>query len=301
MIEVKNLYKSYGNKKFPVLKDIHMQVEKGKIHGLIGHNGSGKTTLIKCLTGIYAPDSGKILVGGETVYDNPKVKEKIGYVADSNQFFVGYKVIQLAKFYEKMYPGFLMKDFFEYNRIFMVNPEKRIRQLSKGQQMRVAFMLNLSMNPEILILDEPTSGLDAVAKHDLLNILVSFVEQNGTTVIISSHHLLELEKVCDTMTVLKNGRVEVEDEIENVKARVQKYQVVFPGGAPKAFYELPQMLHISNVGSVYTVTLQDSEMDFISIAEGMGAVLAEPMQVDLEEMFIHMNKGGMRHDQHNSI
>ena len=70
-----------------------------------------------------------------------------------------------------------------------------------------------------------------MAKHDLLNILVSFVEQNGTTVIISSHHLLELEKVCDTMTVLKNGRVEVEDEIENVKARVQKYQVVFPGGA----------------------------------------------------------------------
>ena len=111
MIEVKGLYKGYDNDENYVVKDMNIHVEKGMIHGLIGHNGSGKTTIIKCLTGIYPPDKGEVRIKGKPIYENPAVKEIVGYVADSNQMFTGYKIGRLAKMYDDMYINFSMDDF----------------------------------------------------------------------------------------------------------------------------------------------------------------------------------------------
>lgn len=289
MIEINGLYKSYTDEE-EVVKDIHMKVEKGTIHGLIGHNGSGKTTIIKCVTGIYPPDRGEVLLEGEPVYENVKVKEKIGYVADSNQMFSNYKVQQLVKMYENIFEKFSREDFQALNRIFQVPLYHRISHLSKGQQMRTAFMLNLARNPEVMVLDEPTSGLDAMAKKELLDLLVTTVENREMTVLISSHHLSELEKICDNVTVIKNGRVYIDDELESVKNQIIKYQVVFTQGAPKELYERTDLLHLSNVGSVYTVVVPAEKEDFEQQMKQIGAVVVEEMPVGLEESFVYMNK-----------
>lgn len=290
MIEVKNLCKGYQEKGNYVIKDISFRVKKGSIHGLIGHNGSGKTTIIKCLTGIYQPDQGEVLVEGFPVYDNPKVKDRIGYVADSNQMFSHYRIKELVKFYDRMFPGFQEEDFRALNRIFEVNPQKRIRQLSKGQQMRVSFMLNMARNPEVLIMDEPTSGLDAIAKKDLLDLLVTSVENREMTVLISSHHLSELEKICDSVTMIAKGEVQADNEIEEVTNLIAKYQVVFPQGAPSDLYQREDILDISNVGSVYTVILSGSSAEFEAAMREKGAVVVESMAVGLEESFVYMNR-----------
>lgn len=290
MIEVKNLCKGYQEKGNYVIKDISFRVKKGSIHGLIGHNGSGKTTIIKCLTGIYQPDQGEVLVEGFPVYDNPKVKDRIGYVADSNQMFSHYRIKELVKFYDRMFPGFQEEDFRALNRIFEVNPQKRIRQLSKGQQMRVSFMLNMARNPEVLIMDEPTSGLDAMAKKDLLDLLVTSVENREMTVLISSHHLSELEKICDSVTMIAQGEVQADNEIEEVMNLIAKYQVVFPQGAPSDLYQREDILDISNVGSVYTVILSGSSAEFEAAMREKGAVVVESMAVGLEESFVYMNR-----------
>lgn len=293
MIEVKGLYKGYETDGNYVVKDMNMKVEKGTIHGLIGHNGSGKTTIIKCLTGIYPPDCGEVLIKGKSVYENSGVKEIIGYVADSNQMFSGYKISQLAKMYDDMFINFSMEDFQLLNRIFHVDMNKRINQLSKGQQMRVAFMLNLARNPEVMILDEPTSGLDAIAKKDLLDCLVSAVENQGMTVLISSHHLSELEKICDSVTVIKNGQVHIDDELDEVTGQVMKFQVVFTQGAPSELYNRNDVIHMSNVGSVYTVIVPKSSDAFPEDMKSLGAVLVEEMPVGLEESFVYMNKNNI--------
>lgn len=295
MIEVKGLCKGYQSNAGYVVKDIDIQVENGTIHGLIGHNGSGKTTIIKCLTGIYPADKGEVLLDGKPVYENPEAKGKIGYVADSNQMFSGYRISELARFYEQTFPDFSMEDFNSLNKVFEVEVNKRISQLSKGQKMRVSFMLNMARNPEVLILDEPTAGLDAMAKRDLLDILVSAVENNGMTVLISSHNLDELEKVCDSVTMIRNGKISVQDELDEVTGQIVKYQVVFPGGAPAEVYHREDICHMSNVGSVYTIVLPKESGDFESDMKAAGAVLVEQMQVGLEESFIYMNrqaKGG---------
>lgn len=290
MIKVQDLYKGYQQKEGYVIKGVSLQVAKGTIHGLIGHNGSGKTTIIKCLTGIYQPDGGDVLIDGEPVYDNPTAKEKIGYVADSNQMFTNYRIRELVKLYNRIFPDFLLEDFEALNRIFNVNPYKKIGQLSKGQQMRVSFMLNMARNPKVLILDEPTSGLDAMAKKDLLDLLVSAVENREMTVLISSHHLSELEKVCDSVTMITRGRVQIDNEIDEVTGQIAKYQVVFPEGAPSELYQREDVLDLSNVGSVYTVVLPGASEEFEEMMKAKGAVVVEQMPVGLEESFVYMNR-----------
>ena len=290
MIQVKGLCKGYGTQDGYVVQDIHMKVEKGTIHGLIGHNGSGKTTIIKCLAGIFPADVGEVLIDGQAVYNNVPTKSKVGYVADTNQMFPNYRMKKIAEFYQDVYSDFSMEDYKRLAHSFLVDSNKKVSQMSKGQQMRASFVLNMARHPEVMILDEPTAGLDAMAKKELLDCLVSAVENDNMTVLISSHHLSELEKICDTITVINQGRVQIEDAIEEVTGQIVKYQLVFTSGAPSELYAREDVCHMSNVGSVYTVVLQNRDEEFEKMMKALGASLIEEMPVGLEESFIYMNK-----------
>lgn len=290
MIEVKGLCKSYGNTTSYIVNDINMKVERGTIHGLIGHNGSGKTTIIKCLTGIFPPDAGEILIDGEPVYNNVAIKSKIGYVADTNQMFRGYNMGKIAKFYQEVYPNFSMSDFAGLSQVFGVDPKRKVSQMSKGQQMRASFVLNLARHPEVLILDEPTSGLDAMAKRKLLDYLTNAVENADMTVLISSHNLDELEKICDAVTIINRGEVQVEDVIDEVKGKIVKYQIAFPSGVPNELFQRKDICHLVSVGSVYTVVLEERNPQFEEEMKALGAALVEEMPVGLEECFVYMNQ-----------
>ena len=284
MLEVKNVYKGYN--KNQVLKDVSITVMPGEIHGLIGENSAGKTTLIKCVTGIYKTDKGTVLYDEKPVYDNPEVKEKIGYVADYNEYIKYYTVSQMVYMYEKFYPSFNKEKFNEFNAVFKLPVDKRIMTLSKGQKMRLAFMLETAKEPDYLILDEPTSGLDPVAKAKFFELLINEVEQREIGVLISSHHLDGLEKICDSVTMMHEGEVERQMSMEDMKSELVKLNVVFEGGAGKAVYDLPQILRISNVGSIYTMVVKEYDEVFDKKLRELGASLVEPVDISLEELFV---------------
>ena len=177
------------------------------------------------MTGIYKPEKGHINIDKQDVFDNPKAKIKIGYVAEQNQYFQSYKIAEMLKFYELTYQDFSRKNFNNLNENFKLNINSRIRELSKGMQMRLALMLNLCHHPEVLILDEPTSGLDPVAKRNFIKILMQEVEERKTTVFISSHHLSDLERICDTIAVIKKGRIQYINSLEEMKSNIRKPQL----------------------------------------------------------------------------
>ena len=289
MLEVKHVTKAYAKDGTPAIEDISFTVEPGKIHGLIGPNGSGKTTLIKCITGILSTTEGEILLDGEPVYDNPKVKERIGYVADNCNFFLNYKVKDMIKFYQGMYGKFEEEEFHKLNEMFEIPLKRRIGHLSKGQKMRLSFMLNMAMKPEILVMDEPTSGLDAMAKADLLEQIIAKVDYEDTAVIISTHHLHELEKICDTVTMMNIGGIQYQGELDDVKENIQKYQVVFKGGISQGVLEHENIVNYSNIGSVYTFLWKGQE-DAAEYFLSQGADLAEQTDISLEEVFIYSNR-----------
>lgn len=292
MLEIKNLWKGYNRTK--VIEGVNLTVEKGEIHGLIGENSAGKTTLIKCAAGVYKPDEGEILYDGEPIYDNPSVKEKVGYVADSNEYISLYTVSRMVDMYEDFYPKFSREKFNEYNEIFKLDVKKRIHSLSKGQKMRLAFMLETSKQPEYLILDEPTSGLDPIAKAKFYELLINEVEHNDIGVLISSHNLEGLERICDSVTMLHKGVVDRQMSMDDMKCELTQLNVVFEGGASKKVYDMPEILRITNVGSIYTLIVRDYDEDFASKLKSNGASLVEPLDISLEELFVVLGENNLR-------
>lgn len=288
MITINNVTKSFGN--YKAINNINISVPKGTIHGLIGENGAGKTTLIQCLTGIYKPDNGDILIDNSPVYENPSVKSKIGYVADSNSYFNTYRVKQMIEFYKGVYHSFDSERFNELNNIFKLPLDRRISQLSKGMQMRLSLMLNLSIHPQVLILDEPTSGLDAIAKNQVLDLLIDEVSSNRCTIFISSHHLSELEKLCDDITILQQGEVLYQSSIEGIKGKVRKLQMVFK--QPVDLSQLNGILHYENIGSIFYIITRDYDDSLMSQLKSMGADIIEEIGMSLEEIFIYTNENG---------
>lgn len=297
MIEVRHVTKAYDKGGKPAIENMSFEVEPGRIHGLIGPNGSGKTTLIKCMTGILKPDSGEILLDGENVYDNPNVKKRIGYVADNCNFFPKYKVKDMVEFYKGMYEKFDREEFEKLNQIFEIPVNRKIGHLSKGQKMRVSFMLNMAMKADVLVMDEPTSGLDAMAKTDLLDQIVTKVEYDEIAVIISTHHLHELEKICDTVTMMDIAGTRYQGELDSVKENIGKYQVVFKDGIPDGVLGDQRIMNYSNIGSVYTFLWdagkdeeKNEEDSAIAYFTERGADLAERTEISLEELFIYSNR-----------
>ena len=287
MIEINNATKYFDG--FKALDNINMNVAKGTIHGLIGENGAGKTTLIQAIVGVYTLDSGTIKVDGEEIYDNNEIKSEIGYVADRNQYFKSYKITELIEFFELTYPNFSRESFDQYNKTMKLDIKRKVKQLSKGMQMRLSLILNLSLHPKVLVLDEPTSGLDAIVKKEVLDIILTEVLEKKMTVIISSHHIGELEKICDQVTIINHGSVSHQASVDKLKHDIKKLQVVF-NEIPAGLNNHKEILDVTNIGSVYYIVTDHYNEEFISKLKNMGATLIEPIGITLEEIFIYTSK-----------
>ncbi len=288
MLEIKEVYKSYNKKE--VLHGVSLCVNPGEIHGLIGENSAGKTTLIKCITGIYKLDKGSVLLDEKIVYDNPNAKKEIGYVADYNEYIKFYTPLKMVKMYQIFYPDFDTEKFNAMNDIYKLPLQKSIASLSKGQKMRLAIMLEISKKPKYLILDEPTSGLDPVAKENFYKMLVREVEENNVGVLISSHNLDGLEKICDSVTMIHEGAVERQMDMEGMKCEMTKVHAVFENGAKPGLYELENVIRISNVGSIYTLLIRHYDDEMHLILKEMGASLIETVELSLEEVFVTLEQ-----------
>ncbi|ALP90315.1 MULTISPECIES: ABC transporter ATP-binding protein [Clostridium] len=285
MIEVNNV--SFEIDGRTILNDINLKIPEGKIYGIIGPNGVGKTTLLRCLTGIYQTTKGLVKYDGEDVYDNPKVKEIIGYVADENIMHPNFRVKDLIKFYKYSYTKFDEKKFKELNEIFKIPERKFIFQLSKGMKMRLSIMLAFSIHAKYLILDEPTSGLDAILKNKLLKIFADEVYDNNTTIIISSHHLNELERICDDVAILDNGSISYENSLENMKNKIKKIQIAFDEPVYEEDLNLKGIFKISKVGRVFTIITDEYDDEFIKGLNKFKPLFIEEVDLSLEDIFIY--------------
>ncbi|MFW2488929.1 ABC transporter ATP-binding protein [Clostridium chromiireducens] len=285
MIEVNNLSFEIEGKQ--ILKNINLKIKEGKIFGIIGPNGVGKTTLLRCLTGIYSSPSGCVIYDEQEVYDNIEVKSKIGYVADENIMQTNFKVSDILKYYRYSYKDFNEEKFNELNRTFNIPLNKYIFQLSKGMKMRLSIVLAFSINAKYLILDEPTSGLDAILKNKLLKIFIDEVIENNTTIIISSHHLNELERICDDVAILDDGIITYENSVENMKNKIRKIQVAFNEPVYEEDLDLKGIFKINKVGRVFTIITDEYDQNFMKSLRKFNPLFIEEIDLSLEDVFIY--------------
>ena len=286
MIQVNNVVKTFDGSR--ALNGLTMWVERGSIYGLVGPNGSGKSTILRHITGVYRPDSGSVLVEGKPVYEDPEVKARIAVIPDELYYFNSASTRDMMRFYRGIYPKFDPERYETLRRAFPEVDEKApIRRLSKGMQKQSAFWLALCCDPEILVLDEPVDGLDPVMRRQVWSLLMGDVAQRGTTVLVSSHNLRELEDVCDHVGILSHGKVLLERSLTDLQDNVVKLQVAF--NEP----ELPQLpkdmniLHIGQLGRVYTLIVRGNPSEIKSRMAAYSPILLEALPLSLEEIFIY--------------
>ena len=284
MIEVKNVVKSFGG--FHALDGATMTVPDGGVYGLVGPNGAGKSTIIRHITGIYRQNSGEVLVDGVPVYENPEKKALIAAIPDDWYYFPAATVKDMMQFYRGFYPQFDMERYEKFKEVFSISEKSNIRRLSKGMQKQVAFWLTMCCRAKYLVLDEPVDGLDPVMRRQVWSLMMNDVSEYGTTVLVSSHNLRELEDVCDHVGIMNKGKVLLERSLTDLQENIVKLQVVWQGEAPALPAEL-QVLHTSNVGRVYTYIVRGSAQ---SVTERVGReqpLMVEALPLSLEEIFIY--------------
>ena len=284
MIELSHVTKTFGGAK-RALDDLTLTVPQGAVYGLVGSNGAGKTTAIRHITGIFRQDSGSVTIGGLPVYENPAVKSRIGYIPDNLGVFGGGTLRELAAFYRTMYPRFDAKRYAALRDVFRLDEATPLRRFSKGMQKHAAFWLTLSIRPDYLVLDEPVDGLDPVMRRQVWNLVLADVAENGTTVLISSHNLRELEDVCDHVGIMNGGKVLLEHPLAELQANIVKVFVALPDEA-----QLPEgldILHRSAQGHLHTLIVHGDAAEVMNRLSTAQPQYLDVVPLTLEEIFIY--------------
>ena len=284
MIEVRDVVKKFDG--FAALDGASLSVPTGSVYGLVGPNGAGKSTIIRHLTGIYRQDSGTVAIGGESVWENAALKSRIAVIPDDWYYFNQASIRDMMRFYKGFYPNFSMERYEKLKEVFSIDEKKTIRRLSKGMQKQVAFWLALSCMPDYLILDEPVDGLDPVMRRQVWSLMMGDVSERGTTVLVSSHNLRELEDVCDHVGIMDHGKVLLERSLAQLQDNMVKLQVVFQDGVTEVPPELP-VLHASKVGRIHTLIMRMNAEEATARLSTYNPMLVDAVPLTLEEIFIY--------------
>jgi ABC-2 type transport system ATP-binding protein len=285
MLEAKNVVKTFDG--FRALDSLNMTVPKGAVYGLVGPNGAGKSTIIRHLAGIYRQDSGEVLLDDQPVYENPAVKRRMTVIGDDWYYFPQANIREMARFFAGLYPAFSWERYEKLKQVFPLDEKMMLRRMSKGMQKQAAFWLAVCCMPEYLILDEPVDGLDPVMRRQVWSLLLGDVSERGTTVLVSSHNLRELEDVCDHVGILNRGQVLLERSLSDLQDNTVKLQVAYAGVTEPMLPSELNILHRSHVGRVYTYIVRGSRAEILRRMEITEPILLESIPLTLEEIFIY--------------
>ena len=290
MIEVKNVTKRFDG--VLALDGLNITVPGGAVYGLVGPNGAGKSTIIRHLAGIYRQDAGEVLIDGAPVFDDPAIKERVAYIPDDVFYYTQATIRDMMRFYRDLYPRFDTACFEKLGEAFALDPKRPMRKLSKGQQKQAAFWLTLSLRPDVVILDEPVDGLDPVMRRQVWSLLLGDVAERGTTVLVSSHNLRELEDVCDHVGIMDRGKMLLERSLSELQDNIVKIQLAFAEETP-----LPadlQILHRSETGRLQQLILRGKADELAAKLALTNPLFLDVLPLSLEEIFIY-ELGGAEH------
>ena len=294
MIELKNVTKRFGD--FTALENLTMRVPAGSVYGLVGPNGAGKSTIIRHVTGVYRQNSGEVLVSGEPIFENPSVKARIACIPDDLSCHAGSNILDLKRFYKGLYPNFSPERFEALREIFPLDEKQPLRRFSKGMQKQAAFWLAIATRPDYLILDEPVDGLDPVMRKQVWSVILEDVAARGTTVLVSSHNLRELEDVCDHVGVLHEGKMLLERSLSDLQENIVKVQLVTDRPIPPEL----NILHQSMTGRIQTLIVRGDRREIAGLLQQCNPLLCDLLPLSLEEIFIY-ELGGVNYDVKNLV
>jgi ABC-2 type transport system ATP-binding protein len=284
VIEIHRLSRQFGTTK--ALDDISLTIPRGGVFGLIGGNGAGKTTLIKHILGLLRAQSGAVRVFGLDPVQNPVgTLGRIGYLSEDRDLPDWMSVKELMRYSQPFYPTWDESFAEELRQMFDLNPNTKIRSLSRGQRARTGLLVALAHRPELLLLDEPSSGLDPVVRRDILGAIIRTIADEGRTVLFSSHLLDEVERVADQVTIIHRGRLVLTASMDEIKETHRRVTLRFsePFDKPPA---LVGAISHEGFGTEWTYICTGSSDQLRRAAEAIGATVVDDTTLSLDEIFV---------------
>lgn len=218
MITFENVSKKYMSK--AALRDIDLQLDKGKIIGLIGENGSGKSTTLKLIAGLAYPTKGKITVNGNEV--NRQISRQVSYLSELDEYYNFYNVEKTIDFYASQFEDFNKERALEILRFMNLDPNAKLKHLSKGNRGRLKIVLTLAREVPIILMDEPLSGLDPMVRDSIVKGLISYIDLENQVVIITTHEIKEIEAILDDVIAIKDGDIIGHRNVEELRMKENK-------------------------------------------------------------------------------
>ena len=285
MISAKNVTMKFDD--FTALNHLSCEIPDSCIYGLVGSNGAGKSTFLRLISGVYKPYEGDITVDGAPIWENPEIKSQIMYVPDELYFLPQSNMKTMAKLYAAAYKSFSYERFHSLTETFGLDPEANINTFSKGMKRQAATILALSTMPKYLFFDETFDGLDPVMRNLVKQVIYNDVCDRGTTTIITSHSLRELEDTCDQLALLHKGGIVFESDIQNLKTSLFKVQVAFREAYGRERFEGFDILNYVQTASVATFITRGQKEDVVERIRKMNPILLDVLPLNLEEVFIY--------------
>ena len=283
-IEIINFTKTFDNIK--ALDSLTMNVKKGSIYGLSGVNGSGKTTALKSIAGLYNPDSGQIRIGGESLQDKSQ-QSVVGYMPESMYFMPDYNMKMLCKFYRNRYGKRWNDDRYQaLLALFKLNDDQLLSTFSQGMKKKAGFTFSICTMPDVLLLDETLDGMDPLIRKHVFKEIIEDVAERQMTVLMVSHNLRELDSICDTIGIIKQGRLVTQQDLDDVKANTHKIMVSFESTA-KYPYDGLDVVHMEETGQADIVVVRGKEESTAAHLQQFNPTAYELLPLTLDEIFIY--------------
>ena len=286
-LEVTNLSKSFDSFQ---LHNISFTLPKGYIMGLIGPNGSGKTTTIKLILNMLKRTGGTVKVMGlDNIAEEQKVKSELGVVFDTNYFSDDWKVSQVEKSISVFYPNWDSQKFADMLRKFHIAPTKKVKELSKGMQQKVQFVITVLHRPRLLIFDEPFSGFDPV-NAELLKREILKLKDEGHTIIFSTHNMASVEEICDHIALINHSKVVLQGAVTDIRSRYKsnQYELMMQSSKPLQNSDTFEIVS-SEVQDEQTVNYKLRKLTSISNSELLSLVGAQGEICKFTECIPSMN------------
>lgn len=288
MIECLNVKKGFGKRN--ILNGLSLSVPKGSVLGLLGKNGAGKTTLIKLLVGLLKADSGSISVLGESPWRfSEGAKERFGYVPQREKLYPWLTVRQLIEYAGSFYRHWNETLVEQLIRQWRLNEQERIGVLSEGEAQKVAIILALAHEPELLILDEPVASLDPLARREFLKTILHSVADRQCTVFFSTHITSDLERAADHVVLINEGAVSFCGELDELKEQVKRVRIM-AGDVTVEQLQMKGVLACEHTDGGVVLTLKDQQGDALQKLEQQFGQAMHVENLNLEEIFLELSR-----------
>ena len=285
VIQTRKLTRCFGSR--TVVCDLDLDVPRGCIFGFLGRNGSGKTTTIRMLLGLLAPTRGESRVLGEdSRVLSETTRSRIGYMAEGHPVYEWMRVGECGRFQAACFPTWNESIFHAVLEHFRLGPDRKVRELSRGERAGLCLALTLAPEPELLILDDPAIGLDPVARRSLLEAMIAVTRSNDRTILFSSHLLSDVERVADWIAVLDRGVLRACCTMATFQRRISRFVLAWDGTPPPDTPQLPGLVHAFRTGRELQLTIANADEDVRAAIGSLGASSVDEVPIGLEEAFI---------------